>query len=572
MCRESHWKCLLLSILMYGCLGAVAWCQLARVTKLSFDSSFKGKSMIYHDSPCSDGYVYIPLAFLSMLYVVYLVECWHCHVKRELQYKADVDSVYECINRMQQATPCIWWKAISYHFVRRTRQVTRYRNGDAYTTTQVYHERVNTHVAEAEFDYSHCGYKDISKELLGLESYTATKLRFTKCFSFANIESENSYLTQRAHFFTEIEGLDDYMEVREGMQLKNVDFKELMMAYGDPDHLPWYVSHYAFWVAAILMISWPLRVLIEYRTAYVHYHVEKLLGLEYTAPTAVEEPLYRYRMPRDATQDSTELEWHICTNRQLIPSYSEAMLMDLADSPAYNSYTVCRYSEAAHGCERCNRTSSTSSIFSRHAFHSCSGNSRLSLNTSRFSLCRVHGSHRTGLWRSRSSSIADRGCHDEQCCSYSSQLAVNENPPNLPRRPLLPRLDCAQARGARWTALLRQTLLLSGNVSVMGPCGFSAPLPWDRLTAVVAEMPQVCKRQSAGQAADFSSKPAIARGYGHPDTWPTSFPKLIFLSQWSPCSFIPSSFCSFTPHYFFVPWVSASSPIPLFLLLFSHSL
>lgn len=114
MCRESHWKCLLLSILMYGCLGAVAWCQLARVTKLSFDSSFKGKSMIYHDSPCSDGYVYIPLAFLSMLYVVYLVECWHCHVKRELQYKADVDSVYECINRMQQATPCIWWKAISY--------------------------------------------------------------------------------------------------------------------------------------------------------------------------------------------------------------------------------------------------------------------------------------------------------------------------------------------------------------------------------------------------------------------------------------------------------------------------
>uniref|UniRef100_A0A8C0GID0 Transmembrane protein 151B n=1 Tax=Chelonoidis abingdonii TaxID=106734 RepID=A0A8C0GID0_CHEAB len=414
MCRESHWKCLLLSILMYGCLGAVAWCQLARVTKLSFDSSFKGKSMIYHDSPCSDGYVYIPLAFLTMLYVAYLVECWHCHAKSELQYKADVDSVYDRINRMQQATPCIWWKAISYHFVRRTRQVTRYRNGDAYTTTQVYQERVNTHVAEAEFDYSHCGFKDISKELLGLECYTATKLKFTKCFSFANTESENSYLTQRTHFFTEIEGLDDYMEVREGMQLKNIDFKELMMAYGDPEHLPWYVSHYTFWVAAVLMISWPLRVLIEYRTAYVHYHVEKLLGLEYTVPGVSEEPLYRYCMPRDNTQDSTELEWHICTNRQLIPSYSEAM---------------CGYSEIAHGCERCNQASSNSSIFSRYAFHSGSGNSRLSLNTSRFSLCRVHGSHRTGLGRSCSSSIADRGCQDEQCCSYSSQLAISENPP-----------------------------------------------------------------------------------------------------------------------------------------------
>lgn len=48
-----------------------------------------------------------------------------------------MQEVYERVQRLQQATPCIWWKAISYHYVRRTRQVTRYRNGDAYTTTQV---------------------------------------------------------------------------------------------------------------------------------------------------------------------------------------------------------------------------------------------------------------------------------------------------------------------------------------------------------------------------------------------------------------------------------------------------
>ncbi|XP_042186526.1 transmembrane protein 151B-like isoform X2 [Oncorhynchus tshawytscha] len=87
MCPESHCRCLLLSLPMYSCLGAVAWCQLTRVTKLSFDSSVTsltsissikevgmgGDAMIYHDSPCSNGYVYIPLAFLFMLYVVYLV-------------------------------------------------------------------------------------------------------------------------------------------------------------------------------------------------------------------------------------------------------------------------------------------------------------------------------------------------------------------------------------------------------------------------------------------------------------------------------------------------------------------
>ncbi|OXB76601.1 UNVERIFIED_CONTAM: hypothetical protein H355_014492 [Colinus virginianus] len=295
LCRESHWKCLLLSLLMYGCMGAMTWCHVTKVTRLTFDSAYKGKSMMYHDSPCSNGYVYIPLAFLVMLYVVYLVECWHCYTRNELQYKVDVESVHERVQRMQQATPCIWWKAISYHYVRRTRQVTRYRNGDAYTTTQVYHERVNTHVAEAEFDYSNCGVKDISKDLIDLESYPATRLRFTKCFSFANVESENSYLTQRARFFTENEGLDDYMEAREGMHLKNVDFKEYMVAFSDPDNLPWY----------------------------------KLFGFDYVAVTPAEERSFCRRMPRVNTVDSTELEWHIRSNQQLVPSYSEAVLMDL---------------------------------------------------------------------------------------------------------------------------------------------------------------------------------------------------------------------------------------------------
>ncbi|CAL8272974.1 unnamed protein product [Merluccius merluccius] len=509
VCRESHWRCLLLSLLMYSCLGAVAWCQLARVTKISFNSALTssfaspitsslrggagngmgvggGHSMIYHDSPCADGYIYIPLAFLTMLYVVYMLECWHCRARSDLQSKADVDSVYERVLRMRQARPCVWWKAISYHFVRRTRQVTRYRNGDAYTTTQVYHERVNTHVAEGEFDYSRCGMKDVSCDLRGLERHPATRLRFTKCFSFAGAGPENSYLNQRSRFFSEIEGMDDYMEAREGMQLKNVDFKEHLIAYLDPDRLPWYTSQVAFWLAALLTLSWPLRVLIEYRTAYVHYRIEKLFGLEYSysSPSPTDEDVPARvgagcGIPRVDTFDSTELEWHIRSNHQIIPSYSEAVLFDpegtdsgascrtgdatagaAAETPSANRHllddgrppaSTQGYGAllSAEDCERCfqrqsrhggrgageaggrRRTltsSSCSSIFS------CRGgllHSRLSLDTSRFSLCRMYGSRRTvGLWRSRSSNLTDRCCADQQCCrSDSSQLALNESPP-----------------------------------------------------------------------------------------------------------------------------------------------
>ncbi|MBN3298801.1 T151B protein, partial [Amia calva] len=502
MCRESHWRCLLLSLLMYGCLGAVAWCQLTQVTKLKFDSTSAtsltasisslrragDRDMIYHDSPCSDGYVYIPLAFLFMLYTVYLVECWHCRARSELQCKADVDSVYERVLRMRQARPCVWWKAISYHFVRRTRQVTRYRNGDAYTTTQVYHERVNTHVAEGELDYSRCGVKDVSRDLRGLEGHQATRLRFTKCFSFAGAGPENTYLNQRARFFSEIEGLDDYMEAREGMQLKNVDFKEHLIAYVDPDRPPWYASHVAFWLAALLMLSWPLRVLIEYRTAYVHYHVEKLFGLEYNnsapSPAGDDIPLRSgsYGLPRAETADSTELEWHIRSNRQLIPSYSEAMLMELGGSGSgsgetvsptcflRDSYPARSYGALVQDCEQCCQlqdgqrqaatSSSCSSIFSRHAFHS-----RLSLDTSRFSLCRMYGSRRTmGLWRSRSSTLTERCCVDEQCCrSYSSQLALNESPPTYRDARFFPVLIIHRPEGCGDTGEVRRYYVRRGS-------------------------------------------------------------------------------------------------------------
>lgn len=305
--------------------------------------------MVYHDNACSDGYVYIPIAFLLILYMLYIVECWHCSMRFNLMYKVDLESVLERVRQMQQATPCIWWRAISYHYVRRTRHVTRYRNSDAYSAMQVYHERVNTHAAEAEYDYGNCGVKDVSKQLAGMENFSIIKLRFTKCFSFANAESENSYLTQRARFFTENEGLDDYMEAREGMHLKNVDFREHVMVFSG--RLPWFLRRYVFWIAAMLTFSWPLRILTEYRTAYLHYHVEKLFGFNYLH--------YCHHISRVNTVDSTELEWHIRSNQQLVPSYSEAVLMD-ANLPGRDSFSP-------QNCERCRRALSGSSIFSRSA-------------------------------------------------------------------------------------------------------------------------------------------------------------------------------------------------------------
>ncbi|EHH22664.1 hypothetical protein EGK_05976, partial [Macaca mulatta] len=208
LCRESHWKCLLLTLLIHACGAVVAWCRLATVPRLvlgpeaALARGAGGPPPTYPASPCSDGYLYIPLAFVSLLYLLYLAECWHCHVRSCQAPRTDAHTVLALIRRLQQAPPCVWWKATSYHYVRRTRQITRYRNGDAYTTTQVYHERADSRTARGEFDYSAHGVRDVSKELVGLAEHAATRLRFTKCFSFGSAEAEASYLTQRARFFS----------------------------------------------------------------------------------------------------------------------------------------------------------------------------------------------------------------------------------------------------------------------------------------------------------------------------------------------------------------------------------
>ncbi|XP_068164283.1 transmembrane protein 151A-like [Antennarius striatus] len=483
LCRESHWKCLLLTLLMYGCFATLAWCALCRVDVLG-SSSVTGdddatsaayyNDILQSESPCSSGYVYIPLAFLAMLYVVYLVECWHCFSKMAMLAHAEFQEVFERVQRLQQATPCIWWKAISYHYVRRTRQVTRYRNGDAYTTTQVYHERVNTHASSSEFDYARYGVKDVSKELLDLQLHPAVRLRFTKCFSFSSARAEAAYLTQRARFFGENEGLDDYMEAREGMHLKNVDFREHILAFPDPAHQPWFSKHWVFWLASAFLLSWPLRVVSEYRTAYVHYHVEKLFGEDEDGSGGgggglggrgdgveggTENGLHpggigaglngtSYRaISRVNTVDMTELEWHIRCNQQMVPSYSEALLMDMdlsggshqtastpisgppCSTPSQGSNplplalpVVFNSAYLLQSCPRCRRTTSSSSLPSRlrapmgttallnatvagiRAAGQGGGATagRLVLSRSGFSLGRLGGGRQNNLFHSRS--------------------------------------------------------------------------------------------------------------------------------------------------------------------------
>lgn len=80
----------------------------------------------YAHGPCVQGYSFIPVAFGVLLYLLYLTECWHHREKFHRMEKADTEEVEEYVQRMRSATPVVWWKSVCYHYLRRTRQVTRF--------------------------------------------------------------------------------------------------------------------------------------------------------------------------------------------------------------------------------------------------------------------------------------------------------------------------------------------------------------------------------------------------------------------------------------------------------------
>ena len=75
------------------CSTCISTCWSPLFTSLHVCFSYGSDSV--RESPCHDGYVYIPVAFVIMLYLVYLVECWHSHTRIELQYKVDINTVYD---------------------------------------------------------------------------------------------------------------------------------------------------------------------------------------------------------------------------------------------------------------------------------------------------------------------------------------------------------------------------------------------------------------------------------------------------------------------------------------------
>ncbi|CAI4233359.1 unnamed protein product [Auanema sp. JU1783] len=330
--RAGYWKCLSCTILIIGCIFYASWCQVKHLAYSGIQPL-----LIYHHGPCAQGYNFVPIVFGLMLYIVYLMECWNSRTRLAVMKKVRVGDAHISLQQMRDSLPIVWWKSVCYHYVRRTRQITRYRNGDAVPATQVYYERVNSHTAGNVFLYDICGVKDISKNVMDLEKFPLTRIRVTRGFVFACMQAANEFEEQRARFFNENEIRDDYMEVREGMDLSELQFNDELLCFNSKSP-PWFLNPFLFWFSSIFLLSWPLRLFAECRTAVLNYQVTKLFGTNYLSPSSIN---YTGPLTRTSTMETAELEAALRREQFfVVPSYSEAML--LHPQNALNAATEAR--------------------------------------------------------------------------------------------------------------------------------------------------------------------------------------------------------------------------------------
>ncbi|MCP9263606.1 hypothetical protein DINM_006996 [Dirofilaria immitis] len=303
--HKFHWKCLLTTLLVHLCISYAIWCHLNHYVNVVQTVSK------YSYGPCSQGYNFIPIAFGIMLYILYIMECWHNRAKITMEY----------IEKMRSAPPIVWWRSICYHYVRRARQVTRYRNGDAISALQTFYEQVNSHVAGSVFIYDACGVKDVSKSLVDLERYPITRINITKGFIFACIQAANEFEDQRSRFLLKMKF------VREGLDFAGMQFIESLIVYSSHSNKrPWYLTSTAFWISSIILLSWPLRIICDLRTAHVNYQISKLFGTNYLSPSSVN---YTGMITHESINDSRDFDSIEQRDSYLVvPSYSEAMLME----------------------------------------------------------------------------------------------------------------------------------------------------------------------------------------------------------------------------------------------------
>ncbi|XP_075589980.1 transmembrane protein 151B isoform X2 [Dermatophagoides farinae] len=364
---KLHGRCLCLTLLIYGIMLLIFYMQLDNwrqtLIKLNIINGPLSSSSLSKSNKCKTRpYSVQHFGRKCMVHNedndnnnnddnnAYTVECYHCSTRFVLVNGKRIQYVMDHIDQMRQAKPIVWWKAASYHYVRYYNQsacqmVNTTTAAASSSTTEIRsnhitqrrlgRKRIDTRYSNARFQYEdRFNVEDISDRLIDIDRAPITRIRFFKGFVFIDEQSAQEFDRQRTNFFHRNFKLDEYLEIREGIDLDGIDFYDSIITLSTDDdkglyNWHWYCRPSMFWIFSAILLSWPFRIILEYNTAYVNYRVVKLFGLlnNNQQQTIMDIHQSSQQQQSSCNHRSQSIDNNISLSNYLIaPSYSEAIL------------------------------------------------------------------------------------------------------------------------------------------------------------------------------------------------------------------------------------------------------
>ena len=210
---------------------------------------------------------------MSISPVIILIESIFCH---ELEYLLNImqnETAWGYIQKMHQVQPKINMVVECYHFEEHLR-IVNYTdaNGNTQSRTERYVEKVVTFVDQDELRFG--SWVDVSKkEMPALSSASVTRVRIEPCVLFGDDETDDDYNRQKAAMIERNRYRDMHTDFSSNKEIPGLNKR--ISAYVDLKVKPWWIRARYFWLATLLMMTWPYRWLFRAKTGKSYYILKK---------------------------------------------------------------------------------------------------------------------------------------------------------------------------------------------------------------------------------------------------------------------------------------------------------
>ena len=226
------------------------------------------------------------IVMLCISPVVVIIESFFSH---ELSYLSNIlqdQTAWSYIKEMHEVPPQIVMIVECYHYETRVR-VVYYTdsNGNTQSRTETYTEKVTTFIDQDEFSFG--SWVDVSKrEMPPIGHSSLTRLKIDPCILFGDQETADEYASQVAAMIERNRHRDVHTDYSAKRQIPGL--KKRISTYVDLNVRPWWIRTGYFWLATLLMMTWPYRWLFRAKTGKTYYILKKKMYKSTTPPTEVD--------------------------------------------------------------------------------------------------------------------------------------------------------------------------------------------------------------------------------------------------------------------------------------------